>query len=294
MHLYLFALLCEAWCIKMMTWESGFILVCFLFLIFLVLRRVFEERNKLFEVRIKKNSARYKALKKLNNQVGFQWELCSKYIFHEEVKSKAQFDRFNFDQMLLRIIEEELSSVSELIKKVEINRTRLKWYNNEIRHLPEYSGYQVLSQANVPAAKFRKIEVTLCEREIIYPIVAPEVECQVSYRSMHGRNEYYDSIVYSYEQLLNAYEMVQRRIDYRDTVYYQRKKMTDSLRYDILKRDGFRCVLCGRTSNDGVKLQVDHIIPVSKGGKTEIANLRTLCNECNMGKRDKYDPYGNN
>ena len=55
--------------------------------------------------------------------------------------------------------------------------------------------------------------------------------------------------------------------------------MTDSLRYDVLKRDGFRCVICGRTAEDGVKLHVDHIKPVSKGGKTEYENLRTLCDQ---------------
>ena len=75
---------------------------------------------------------------------------------------------------------------------------------------------------------------------------------------------------------------------------YQRKLMTNSLRYDILKRDGFRCAICGRTAADGVKLHVDHIIPVAKGGKTEPGNLRTLCSECNEGKKDKYDPDGLN
>lgn len=65
--------------------------------------------------------------------------------------------------------------------------------------------------------------------------------------------------------------------------------MTPSLRYDVLKRDGFRCQICGATQADGVKLHVDHIIPVSKGGKTEINNLRTLCEECNVGKGAKIE-----
>ena len=65
--------------------------------------------------------------------------------------------------------------------------------------------------------------------------------------------------------------------------------MSPSLRYEIMKRDGFRCVLCGREASDGVKLEVDHILPVSKGGKTVKSNLRTLCLECNRGKSNKYD-----
>lgn len=64
----------------------------------------------------------------------------------------------------------------------------------------------------------------------------------------------------------------------------QRRKMSDKLRYEVMRRDGFRCQLCGATQADGYKLHVDHIIPVSKGGKTEMSNLRTLCERCNLGK----------
>ena len=64
---------------------------------------------------------------------------------------------------------------------------------------------------------------------------------------------------------------------HRAFVAQQRRLMTDSLRYDVMRRDGFRCQICGATAADGYKLHVDHILPVSKGGKTEMGNLRTLC-----------------
>ena len=63
--------------------------------------------------------------------------------------------------------------------------------------------------------------------------------------------------------------------------------MTDSLRYEVLKRDGYRCKICGVSANEGARLEVDHIIPISKGGKTVIDNLQTLCMSCNRGKSDK-------
>ena len=66
---------------------------------------------------------------------------------------------------------------------------------------------------------------------------------------------------------------------------YERSRMTPTLRQKILERDHFRCVRCGRTpQRDGVRLEVDHIIPISKGGKTVLDNLQTLCFECNRGK----------
>lgn len=58
------------------------------------------------------------------------------------------------------------------------------------------------------------------------------------------------------------------------------------LRYQVLKRDGEKCKKCGASPKQdaAIVLHVDHIIPVSKGGKTTIENLQTLCDKCNLGK----------
>jgi len=62
---------------------------------------------------------------------------------------------------------------------------------------------------------------------------------------------------------------------------------SNSLRFDILKRDNYKCCICGRGANDGVKLEIDHKLAYSKGGLTEIHNLWTLCFACNNGKQSK-------
>ena len=64
------------------------------------------------------------------------------------------------------------------------------------------------------------------------------------------------------------------------------------LRLQVLSRDGFRCIFCGRSpaTHTGVNLQVDHVVPFSKTGKSTIENLQTLCQECNLGKSNNNDP----
>lgn len=57
-------------------------------------------------------------------------------------------------------------------------------------------------------------------------------------------------------------------------------------RYSILERDKFTCQYCGRKSPD-VALEIDHIIPVSKGGSDYPSNLITACFDCNNQKRNK-------
>ena len=56
-----------------------------------------------------------------------------------------------------------------------------------------------------------------------------------------------------------------------------------ALRFQVLRRDSFSCVYCGRRAPD-VKLHVDHLVPWSKGGASSIENLRTACEACNLGK----------
>lgn len=68
----------------------------------------------------------------------------------------------------------------------------------------------------------------------------------------------------------------------------QRSDISIRKRFLVFKRDEFTCVMCGR-SGRGVKLEVDHIIPVSKDGTDDIDNLQTLCFECNRGKRNNYE-----
>ena len=60
----------------------------------------------------------------------------------------------------------------------------------------------------------------------------------------------------------------------------------DDLRYQALKASGGRCALCGITKDER-PLDVDHIIPRSRGGKHELANLQVLCAKCNRTKGNK-------
>jgi len=72
---------------------------------------------------------------------------------------------------------------------------------------------------------------------------------------------------------------------------HKREPISSTLRALVLKRDKYRCVKCGASpqDNDSVRLEVDHIVPVAKGGPTVLENLQTLCFKCNQGKKDRED-----
>lgn len=66
----------------------------------------------------------------------------------------------------------------------------------------------------------------------------------------------------------------------------RRKGLTPRQRWKIMKRDGFRCVYCGASSEDEM-LVIDHVDPVARGGEDSHENYHTACEKCNAGKRDE-------
>jgi hypothetical protein len=61
---------------------------------------------------------------------------------------------------------------------------------------------------------------------------------------------------------------------------------TQAQKNEILERDGYRCVICGRGKAEGVELHVDHIKPKDLGGTATIENGQTLCTQHNFQKKN--------
>jgi 5-methylcytosine-specific restriction endonuclease McrA len=64
------------------------------------------------------------------------------------------------------------------------------------------------------------------------------------------------------------------------------KDFTATEKETILKRDGYKCVICGRGKKDGVDLHIDHIKPKDLGGEAVVENGQTLCSQHNFIKKN--------
>lgn len=63
----------------------------------------------------------------------------------------------------------------------------------------------------------------------------------------------------------------------------KRKQVSTRTRFNVFKRDGFRCQYCGAHPPSAI-LHCDHIKPVADGGTNDMENLVTACSNCNLGK----------
>lgn len=65
-----------------------------------------------------------------------------------------------------------------------------------------------------------------------------------------------------------------------------KRKISSKTKLEILQKYNFKCVSCGNSpaNNENVKLEIDHIVPISKAGSNDLDNLQVLCKQCNIKK----------
>lgn len=97
------------------------------------------------------------------------------------------------------------------------------------------------------------------------------------------------SVPMNEENIAEIINRLETRLSISAQAKEQRAIMTPKLRNHILERDNHTCCICGNSIHNehNLLLEVDHIIPISKGGLTIESNLQTLCWKCNRKKSDK-------
>ena len=252
--------------------------------------RVSPSDSRLREV-IDAESPRIKQLQQLNDKFCFH-DIRPHYVFYKNCLSKPEFERTDLDEFFTKVSKQNIDMFQTYDKQIEENRKKYQEY------IKEYSRLQSMIGLSGEKDSYKKMEQLMFDARKKTIEEKYEIIVIKKYSSPHGKNKYVKKKVFQREDvdshIKRAYIIETEQEMRIAQIEHERSLMTASMRYDILTRDGHRCVICGATVADGVKLHVDHIIPVSKGGKTIPSNLRTLCDRCNLGKRDKYDPNGLN
>lgn len=109
------------------------------------------------------------------------------------------------------------------------------------------------------------------------------------YISSGGNSSAKFDIKLNIQNLENLVNYLGDLVKFRKTIQGQRALMTTNLREKIKSRDNYCCKLCHISVNDepNLLLEIDHIIPLAKGGITSENNLQTLCWRCNRSKGAK-------
>lgn len=251
-----------------------------------------QARHKKYTSFILENSLCLKQLTELNNR----------YTFYSDINLNQNhtYDNENFfndiscQDFLIYQLQFIKKDVVDQIEKIRINERLYDKYLEEIATIKQSGQFQT-NAGKLKVEKLLILEKKLIEEQIYHPIIQFILTVTLYCSTINGQiynsksKDFFDNDVLSLIARLNKKRgtyFTDREI-WNAICRVERGKVSNKMRFSIYARDGYRCCRCG-ASGRFVQLEIDHIIPIAKGGKSTYDNLQTLCHNCNVEKGDKY------
>lgn len=198
-----------------------------------------------------------------NNPIGY----IIKYFYPNKSQYEEQIQK-------LKVLIEELETLKEA--KAIIDNYK-KDYDQYIQSVPDY----VLE--NDEDGFYSRLGLAIIDEAVL------NVEYKFTYTSDGGMAQRSFTVPMNEENIIELINQLENKLSKDAQTKEQRALMTTRLRTFIKERDNYTCCQCGNSTHKepNLLLEVDHIIPISKGGLTLEENLQTLCWKCNRSKGDK-------
>ncbi|HFI0682479.1 TPA: HNH endonuclease [Streptococcus suis] len=194
----------------------------------------------------------------------------------EPIKYLTKYFNINADEDTLTQLEEVGENLSRFNNAKFNLDTRLRRIMNDINP-PK------IIKKFYPKELTKQLHFNIPKIKVSYP------EYVFEYVSSGGNSSQRTTITLDQDTIDATVEYLDSKIKYKKSAKAQRALMTQKFRKYIKERDHYTCQICGASTKeqDLLLLEVDHIIPVSKGGLSIEENLQTLCWKCNRTKSNK-------
>lgn len=203
--------------------------------------------NNTYKDIVHNTSDRYKYLLKIEDL--YKFNFIEDGTIYVDTGTLTKFKTFNIDKFIEDYVRKNKGHIIKESNKVLENRLNLRKYNVDIANAPQLKSPQFCEENNFEYNRYNNIE-TQESNLITYRNVETHkyIEFIVRYVSPAGRNHYEKSVNKNILTLMSILNTIEANDSYKQSEEYKKKHerqlLTPGLRYDIMKRDGFRCVIC--------------------------------------------------
>ena len=244
------------------------------------------------------HSVALQQLNELNKK--FRFKNVNSIVISHNYDNEDYYDTVSCTDYLLYYLVDNQSKVNRMLADALYNKNLHEQYIKEIKDTCLMGVYDISDQ---PRNKklLKKYEERMFQKACFYPVTETEVIVKLFLTNLH------ETLIWHKKE--QAYQPKALKefiasVNVRNGKYFQirtvwdaicrveRAKVSNKMRFAIFERDHERCKKCGSRHN----LEIDHIVPISKGGKSTPNNLQTLCHRCNVEKGSTVEYYstGNN
>ena len=227
------------------------------------------------------NTSKYNYIRDRNQETnGFNIRNVSLQIVRKAANNPVKYFckyfnvKYDIDSLKqLQLIGENISRIENAISNLEKRQNQIEKGFNPPKFIVKHYEKKL----------FKKVGIHLPEIQVQY------AQYIFEYVSAGGNSSQRTVINLNGEFIEALEDYISKKIKFRKSEAGQRALMTKALRNRIKKRDNYTCQLCGASVREQslLLLEIDHIIPISKGGLSVENNLQTLCWKCNRTKANK-------
>lgn len=252
---------------------------------------IFRVKQKKYKNFVLQNSICLQRLKDINSRYTFNPYI--NFDINHTYDNKIFYDTVSCEDYLIYQLQFKSKKISKQIQNIHENKQLYSNYLSEVNAVSDFGKFQ----SPIKKLKLKKLLITEKDFFKKYLLSPPTQQfsltvtlfCSTLNGHIYDRktNVFYDyNIMPLIKRLNNKQGTFYNDRDIWDSLCrVERGKVSNKMRFSIYKRDGYRCRQCG-VSQRYTDLEIDHIIPIAKGGKTTYDNLQTLCHSCNVEKGD--------
>lgn len=247
--------------------------------------------RKKYDNFILQNSACIKQLKEINSRYHFfpyiNFDQCHTY------DNESFYNNISCEDYLIYQLQYMEKKIFKQIEKVKSNSQQYSKYLDEVNNITHFGQFQVSIGKLKIEKLFKREKILISKKTYKQPTVQFMLKVTLCCSTINGR--VYDTKSENFFD--KDIQILVKRLRKKNGSYYndrgiweaicrvERGKVSNKMRFSIYARDGYKCCKCG-VSEKYARLEIDHIIPIAKGGKTTVENLQTLCHRCNVEKGD--------
>lgn len=268
-----------------------FLIICSILVIAIIILAVYCIIQNRYKDFVLQNSVCLKQLNELNSRYNFY-----PYVSFDQshtYDNKNFYNTISCEDYLIYQLQFIRKKIFDQIDKVNSNKRMYSSYKNEVKNINQFGKFDV-STGKLKLDKLVGIEKKFIEKQTIQaPVTQFSLTVTLYCSTINGKIRGRKRENFSVDDVLT---IIKRLANRRGAFYCDREiwdaicrvergKVSNKMRFSIYARDGHRCCNCG-IPDRYAQLEIDHIIPIAKGGKTTYNNLQTLCHRCNVKKGD--------
>lgn len=270
---------------------TGLLIPLFLLIISIVIFLILFFTHKKYKKFVINHSVALKNLCEINNNYTFK--AISNFDMYHDYDNENFYDDISCKDYLTYQLVYIKKEVNIALKNTLDNKIKYEKYQAEISQKCRLNQYDV-SKLLRNKKYLVKLENKIFNKQIKKPTTYFSIVVRLYLTNINGRYKCEKEDIFTAGEVK---EIITKLNQKRGTFYLnndiwksickvERGKVSNRMRFAVYERDHYRCRKCGRRTDD---LEIDHIVPISKGGKSTFDNLQTLCHKCNYEKGSKIE-----